>query len=258
MIATIELAGRTHRVDLANGISLAIPVAAGGAHPKFFVDRDIQSEPLRSGGFTGQVSAGGSCNVESIAMIPHCHGTHTEGPGHISREPVAVQKGLGMAMLPAALVSVEPGDGNGEEVAGNGPVIAASQFEITSATRALIIRTLPNDEDKRRRDYASAAPYPLLSIETMDKLVEAGIEHLLIDTPSVDAADDGGRLAQHRRFWGMGEHDTEPAAARAHCTITEMIFVPDTAADGLYLLSQGVGALQSDAAASAPVIYPIS
>lgn len=257
MIASLELGGHIRQVNLAHGISLAIPMAPGGRHPKFFIDRNIHAEPLQSDGFTGQVADGGSCNVESIAMIPHCHGTHTEGPGHITREPVAVQECLDMAMLVAALVSVNPRNGSEEQTAGTGPVIAADQLEFPAEARALIIRTLPNDHDKCRRDYASAPPYPLLSVEAMDKLVEANIEHLLIDTPSVDTADDGGRLVRHRRFWGMGEQDAGPAASRAHCTITEMIFVPDAADDGLYLLNQGVGALQSDAAASAPVIYPV-
>ena len=258
MIATIELAGQPRRVDLSRGTCLAIEVSADGRHPKFFVDSDIRAEPLQSGGFTGQVAAGGSCNVESLTLIPHCHGTHTEGPGHITHEAIAVQDGLAMALVPATLVSVRPGGDHGDTPAGPGPVIAADQVEIPESARALIIRTLPNDKDKCRRDYATASPYPLLSIEAMDKLVKAGIEHLLIDTPSVDAADDGGRLAQHRRFWSMGHDDARPPRKRAHCTITEMIFVPDPAPDGLYLLSQGVGAVRGDAAASTPVIYPIS
>jgi len=258
VIASIELGGRERLVDLANGASLAIPQTAGGSHPKFFVAEDIATEPLQSGGFTGRVAGGGSCNVERVHTIPHCHGTHTEGPGHLMQEAVPVQHQLDLAMIPAIVISVFSDQDGSDHEDGYCPVIAAGSLEIPGEARAVIIRTLPNDADKCRRNYAHAAPYPVLSLEAMDRLVAADIQHLLIDTPSVDPADDGGRLARHRRFWSMQADDSRPATERAGCTITEMIFVPDSIADGLYLISLGVSALHSDAAASAPVVYPIS
>jgi arylformamidase len=258
VIASIELGGRSRLVDLANGASLAIPQMAGGGHPKFFITEDILTEPLEIGGFTGQVNSGCSCNVERLHMVPHCHGTHTEGPGHLTTDAMPIQHHLDLAMTPAILISVQPDCNATDPEDGQGPVIVAGQLEIPEEARAVIIRTLPNPADKCRRDYARATPYPVLSMEAVDKLVTAGVQHLLIDAPSVDPADDGGRLARHRRFWGMQTGATQAATDRAHCTITEMIYAPDSIADGLYLLSLGVSALHSDAAASAPVIYPIS
>jgi arylformamidase len=257
VIATLLLDGVERRVDLSAGTSLAIPIDRNGQHPRFFVDQGVRFETLAAGGFTGRVSAGGSCNAEVITTIPHCHGTHTESVGHITADAQAVQDELETGLLPAALVSVQAQERNADGQDGS-PLIAAESLDWPEAARALIVRTLPNSPDKMHRDYASSPPYPLLSMAAIEKLVAAGIEHLLIDTPSLDAADDGGRLLRHRRFWGMAPGDTVAVDKRRHCTITEMIFVPDALADGLYLLGLGVGAMRSDAAASVPVVYPVT
>jgi arylformamidase len=256
VIASLEVGGATRRVDLSEGTSLAIPIKRHGQHPRFFVTEEARFETLSIGGFTGQVSAGGSCNVESIHCIPHCHGTHTEGVGHINRAGQAVQECLSPGLLPAALISVSPTSEHEETSAGSNPAICARHIEWPEWARALIIRTLPNDPDKCRRDYASAPPYPLLTVQAMEKIVAAGIEHLLIDTPSVDAADDGGRLLLHRIFWAMAPNQ-EDAGKRSQCTITEMIFVPDHLKDGACLLDLGISALYSDAASSNPTVYPL-
>jgi arylformamidase len=258
MIGTIELAGRKRQVDLSRGVCIAIPIAPDGGHPRFFTDQAVRFETLASGGFTGRVSAGGSCNVDQLSLIPHCHGTHTEGVGHITRDARPVQQQLETGLIPATLISVEPVEGSRETTAGPGPVITAGQIDWPEGARALMIRTLPNDSDKCRRDYARTPPYPLLSVDAMRKIVAGGIEHLLIDTPSIDAADDGGKLAQHRLFWGLDPGQTEVSPQRAHCTITEMIYVPESTSDGDYLLSLGVSAIHGDASPSAPVIYPLT
>ncbi len=257
MIARFEFAGAERQVDLGAGTSLAIPIDRNGQHPRFFVDRQVRFEPLAIGNFTGRVATGGSCNAEIITFIPHCHGTHTEGAGHITGSAEAVQDALGCGLIPAALISVTPTRKHAETAVGAGPVITAAALDWPQGVQALIIRTIPNDPAKCRRDYGASPPYPLLSADAMSKLAEAGIEHLLIDTPSVDAADDGGHLRQHRCFWGMGTGHERPAETRAACTITEMIYVPDALADGLFLLSLGVSALRGDASPSTPVVFPV-
>ena len=72
--------------------------------------------------------------------------------------------------------------------------------------RALVIRTLPNPPEKKTRDYSGQTP-PYLSREAAAFLVERGIEHLIVDLPSIDREHDAGLLTAHRIFFGM------PAAA---------------------------------------------
>ena len=65
----------------------------------------------------------------------------------------------------------------------------------------------------------------------MKSLVEQGINHFLIDLPSVDKEIDGGVLAAHHAFW---EH---PDNTNLERTITELIYVPEEIKDGLYLMN---------------------
>jgi arylformamidase len=96
------------------------------------------------------------------------------------------------------------------------------------------------------------------SLEAMALVAALGVEHLLVDLPSVDRLMDEGRLAGHRVFWGLPAGCVDPArATRPGATITEMIFVPDHVPDGLYALSLQIAAWASDAAPSRPVLYPV-
>jgi hypothetical protein len=80
---------------------------------------------------------------------------------------------------------------------------------------------------------------------------ERNILHLLLDLPSVDREEDGGALAAHKAFWQY------PEMPRLEATITEMIYVDNVIADGLYLLEIQMPAMELDASPSRPYIYPL-
>ena len=105
-------------------------------------------------------------------------------------------------------------------------------------------------------DYDHLPPY--FSEEAMKKLNVLGVHHLLVDMPTIDPADDNGRLVNHHLFWGVDKdkHDLDgnPPSSK---TITEMIYVPNDVADDRYLLQIQVTNFVSDAAPSRPVIFPI-
>ena len=82
-------------------------------------------------------------------------------------------------------------------------------------------------------------------------MAEAGVNHLLLDLPSVDREDDGGKLLAHHAFWKY------PQATRRQATITELIFVPDSIVDGTYLLNLQIASFENDASPSKPVLYKI-
>ena len=77
-------------------------------------------------------------------------------------------------------------------------------------------------------------------------------QHLLLDLPSVDREEDAGQLLAHHAFWQY------PAQPRREATITELIFVPNEIADGLYLLNIQITSLELDASPSKPVLYALS
>ena len=99
-------------------------------------------------------------------------------------------------------------------------------------------------------NYSGANP-PYLHHKAISYLVERGVEHLLLDLPSVDREEDGGQLLGHRAFWQY------PESPRAHCTITELIYVNNSIRDGLYLLNLQVASFEIDASPSKPVLYAL-
>jgi len=121
--------------------------------------------------------------------------------------------------------------------------------------KGIIIRTLPNSEEKKSRDYMKEKP-AFFSIDAMEYLVCLGVQHLLVDTPSVDRLFDDGHLSAHNIFWETKAKDLNPNTQNK--TITEMIFVPSSVEDGAYLLNLQIPAFVSDAAPSRPIIYKIN
>jgi hypothetical protein len=124
---------------------------------------------------------------------------------------------------------------------------------------ALIVRTLPNDENKLSRVYDGENIPAYFSTDVMELIVERGYEHLLVDLPSIDRLFDEGRLANHRTFWRVApdSFETQPES-RVNATITELIFVPPAVQDGRYVLNLQIAPFSADAAPSRPVIWPLS
>ena len=121
--------------------------------------------------------------------------------------------------------------------------------------RAAVLRTLPNGADKARRDYTGSTP-PYLSREAAEFLVARGIEHLVVDLPSIDRSHDEGRLTAHRVFFGLPRGASSLALAeRARATVTELAYIPNEVADGPYLLQIQVPAIGGDAVPSRPLLY---
>jgi kynurenine formamidase len=267
--AWCEIEGRRFRVELAQAHDLAIALDFDGRQPRWFDAPAARSTALASGRFSGRVELGASCNCSSVSLTPHCDGTHTECAGHLTREALAVRTVVPAGFLPALLLSVSPARA-AETAERSLPPPEAADLLITREAigrawpsplefgpRALIVRTLPNPPAKRSRDYR-VNPAPYLSLAAAAFMVERGIEHLLLDVPSADRADDGGLLSAHREFFGLPGGSTSLAAVRRpQCTITELVYVEDRVADGAYLLSLQIPALGGDAVPSRPLLYPV-
>ncbi len=83
------------------------------------------------------------------------------------------------------------------------------------APRALLLRTAGGSHG------ATVAPY--LTRQAVTEVVARGIEHLVLDLPSVDRSEDDGRLTAHRIFFGLPPGSVQrEEAARPLCTITEL------------------------------------
>lgn len=269
MILSFTIAGAACAADLGSPLHISIPLDFRGAQPCAYGAPPARAEVLRAGAMVGDTREGGSCNVESYTFMPHCNGTHTECIGHIVDERLSVHTLLHDTLLPATLVSVAPVSPR-EHDETTGLDIQPGDTHITAAMLraaleqaepgfldALVIRTLPNGADKVTRDW-SVVPAPFFTHEAMEFIAASGVSHLLVDIPSLDRADDGGRLAAHRIFWNMpaARHTLQPGAAAAR-TVTEFIHVPDEIADGAYLLNLQCAPFATDAAPSRPVLFTV-
>lgn len=245
MLASIRIQDRLVQVDLAKPIDISIPIADGGGVNAWYVER-ATIRPHQEDDFVGSVAKGSSVNFRDIWFNPHAHGTHTETVGHISEQLHPVHKVLPRYFFRAKLCSLTP------RQVGEDLVITAAQLEEAlegTLPEALLIRTLPNPRNKLSRDYAHTN-WPFLQGEAAKLLNHAGIQHLLVDMPSVDKEKDEGALSAHRAFWG-----TDTGELREEATITEFIYVPDEVPDGEYLLELQLASFVNDAAPSRPLLY---
>lgn len=244
-------------------IDISIPLRFNGPQPNAYGVAPAVAEPVRAGSLIGDTRQGGSVNFERYTFIPHCNGTHTEGVGHITHERVSVRRCLQEAVMPAWLVSISPEEIGGELVmtkraldSALGPEPAAAAFLGRTDPKAMIVRTLPNDDGKLTREYGEANIPPYFSADTMLRIVELGIKHLLVDIPSIDRIFDDGKLINHRIFWNVEEGSFQAGEdARMQNTITELIYVPNEVADGEYILNLQIAPFEADCAPSRPILF---
>jgi kynurenine formamidase len=265
--ARIQLEGSEAQVDLSRPIEIAIDLSFSADQPRHFGAPAAATHPFCVPGFSGSVAQGAGCNCNVITLIPHCNGTHTESVGHLTTEPLDAHRQVPLGLVPALLTSIEPVDTRSTvETTEPAPqpgdkLITRSALEqswprmVPFRPRAIVIRTLPNDTDKMRRDYTDITP-AYLSREAAEFLVARGIEHLVVDLPSIDRSHDEGRLTAHRVFFGLPRGARSLAlAGRSRSTVTELAYIPTAVADGPYLLEIQVPAIGGDAVPSRPLLY---
>jgi kynurenine formamidase len=254
MKTTIQHNNETIQVDLSRPIDISLPLSNTEDNPiAWYIDKPI-IEPVKFDEWVGKVSSGmSSTNFNNILFNPHGHGTHTECLGHITHNFYSVNQSLKQFFFTAELVSVELEDQEGDFVITKAAIETALNGK---KPEAIVIRTLPNDADKVSRKYSHTDP-PFLAEDAALFLRESGIQHLLIDLPSVDKEKDEGKLMAHKAFWNVTDVKNLNADARLNCTITEMIFVADEVKDGSYLLNLQMASFENDASPSKPVLYSI-
>jgi kynurenine formamidase len=245
--ATVEYNSRKIIVDISNPIDISIPIDPKKQSVNAWYIGDPEIKPETSGDFEISVANGAIVNFNSIRFNPHSHVTHTECVGHITKEVHSVNKQLKYNIFLAEVVTIAPLFHNGDFIIG----VKQLKTALRNKKRdAIVIRTLPNLEEKKSMNYSNTNP-TYLSEKAAIYLREKEIKHLLVDLPSVDKEKDGGKLLSHNAFW-----DTE-GEIRMNATITEFIYVPNHVEDGEYLLNLMIAPFENDATPSKPVLYKI-
>jgi len=263
----LQVEGRRFQTDVDDPTSLAVPLEFSGDQSRAFGLPAATSEPISFGSTPCNTEKGGDFNAQSLSLVPHGNGTHTETVGHLIDREVPVGKRLAETLMPCTVVTAEPVPL--EEVDESYPnrsepddrVITRGETEVRMAeietppgfSRSLVLRTHA-EPTPVHRDYSDTNP-PYPTTELVDWLVDCGVEHLLIDLPSLDREYEGGHLANHRRFWGLAAdaREQQPPSPR---TITEFTRIPGEVTDGFYFLDIELPDLRTDAAPSRPLLYP--
>ncbi len=247
MKTTITHNANQYQIDLSKPLDISIAITNKKDNVNAWYIDAPKIEPHRDKDFVGSIPAGASTNFYDIWFNPHSHGTHTECVGHISAEHQSVNKYLQQFFFLAEVITISPSKANQDLV------ITKEQLQKAlggTTPGALVIRTLPNTAMKLNRQYSNSNP-PYILEDAMVFLRELGVEHLLIDLPSVDKEKDNGALLAHKAFWNFN------GEVRLNATITEFIYVPESIVDGSYFLNLQVAPFENDASPSRPVLYKI-
>lgn len=265
MRAAAAVAAAGSDIDLGAPVSLARTLRFDGLDPRHFGAPPPTAPPLRLGDFSGAVGTGASCNCRVLTLVPHCHGTHTESVAHLTHETLDACTVAPLGPMPAQLVSVVPTPAlatvedslprpqPGDRLLTRAAIEAGWPLDPGFAPRALIIRG--GGANHAAADDEQA---PFLSRQAAALLVERGIEHLVVELPSIDRSRDEGVLCAHRLFFGLPPGSRHLGdAARPHCTITEYAAVPASLQDGPCFLQLALPRLAGDAVPSQPLYYPL-
>lgn len=255
--------GRLHYINYNQSVRLSVRIDLCNNLINIYGGVPASQEPLIYDSHIASVSHGGACNASQIHLVPHCHGTHTECVGHILPEKYHVADIKFEPFIAATFIRVTPQriDATTEEYnayANNSDYVItrvaidnALTFFSADYFQALVIASdavgwLPE---------GTSAPY--FTYQAMDRIVALGVRHLLVDIPSIDRLHDGGRMDNHRCFWGINEN-VGIKQMRASCSVTEMIRVPQEISEGHYFLSVYLPDISGDALPSMPMLFPFS
>jgi len=270
----IALLNHQYQVNIDFSWSLAIPVHFnnGKLQPNHFGAMAAESSPMQAGSFIGDTTQGGSCNVNTLTINPHCNGTHTETIAHICDFDGELSQKIAdieiPPLMPCTVISITPeaalssGEDYSPAFESLDNIISRRALEQCLETfnneqlQALVIRTLPNSDFKCQQAYNENNQPAFLSRDAILYLNERGIQHLLVDIPSIDRLHDEGLMTCHHLFWQVNEsaHQASPNSL-INKTITEMVFVSEQIDDGFYFINLQIPAFVNDAAPSRPVLY---
>ena len=247
----IKYNSKEYFISSKNAVDLSIQNNFSGKAPIFYNASQPINKPLISKNFIGDVKQGGSCNVSVVSLNIHCTGTHTECEGHVNDSNVSIVDICPIGLIPALLITVEPeltsATDESYHVDWDGELVITKQSiqkKMHQSHSALIIRTIPNDRSKISRNYDKMRA-PFFTHQAIDYIASEGVEHLLVDLPSIDKADDEGKLGNHKRFFKYGK------------TISELLFINDSISDGLGFLQIQIPNWSLDAVPSRPIFYPV-
>ncbi|MCW1953976.1 MAG: cyclase family protein [Flavobacteriia bacterium] len=245
MKALIETSFGLKKIDLSSPIGIHLEIENAQSLAAWYVGPPSIG-PHKTADFVGSISEGAAVNFNDIAFNPHAHGTHTECVGHILEGDYSIMQSMSQFIFEALVLSIAPKLMGGDLVIDRDQISGA--IAGTTVPEVLVIRTLPNEDGKKLKNYSHTNP-AYLSEAAAIFIRELGVQHLVVDLPSIDKEEDGGALLAHKAFWNVG------GVLRIHATITEFVYVPSEITDGPYALQFGLAPFVNDATPSSVYLY---
>lgn len=267
LLLQIKIGNQVFSISDEKKYDISIPMIFDGPQPNLYDSKLASAKPYQDGSFIGDTRQGGGCNFDMYNFCTHLNGTHTECVGHIVNERTAINEILNESFMPAILITLKPvkafdsdetyiPDKKQEDL-----IITADDIKnkLEGASKeflhTLIIRTLPNDESKKSRSYMQNLP-SYFSTEAIQYITKLGIQHLVVDLPSLDRTFDEGKLSNHHTYWDVKQGENKLSGkAPSLKTITEMAYIPDNIKDGQYVLNIQIPNFVADAAPSRLFLY---
>jgi len=247
MKCILELNSIHFTIDLLNKIPCFYSLVNGENNPRCFYLPYPHYEPFRIGTFVGSIEEGGAANCMVVTVAPHGAGTHTECIGHIANGDYSISNTLSNSFFLGYYSSVAFSSVGEDKVVSHSE-IQEILLKLSKGTTALAL----NIEGNFSVDNSGTNPAYFLQ-ETMELIVEYGIEHLIVNIPSVDKEEDGGILAAHHTFWNY----KRTGSPRLGATITELASFPEDLEAGSYMVEIQIAPIHSDASPSRIFLYPI-
>ncbi len=247
MKCTLQLGNQHITIDLQNKIPCFFSLVNGENNPRCFYLPYPSYEPFRIGTFVGSIEEGGAANCMVVTVAPHGAGTHTECIGHIANGDYSISNTLTHSFFLGYFSKV------GVSAVGEDKVVSHSEIQeillkLPKETSSLALKI----EGNFSVDNSGTNPAYFLP-ETMELIVKYGIEHLIVNIPSVDKEEDGGILAAHHTFWNY----KRSGSPRFGATITELATFPEDLEAGSYMVEIQIAPIHSDASPSRIFLYPI-
>ena len=258
----ITYAGDKYAIDLECPLDISIPYNFNGQQPNFYDVAPGTQIPFEYNNIIFDNNAG--CNVPVFNFNIHCTGTHTETIGHILDEKdFYINNILPIKFISTIVITIDPipfSNSDEKYHVEYGPdelIITSNQIKDAlnaydmSIMDALVIRTKPNDSSKMFRKYKGNM-HPYLTNDAIKFISSTNVSHLIVDTPSIDRADDGGHLLNHKIFWNI---DLPNITIKDCRTITEFAFIKNSIKDGTYFLQFLLPNFNSHVSPTRPILY---
>ncbi len=248
MLYSIQVHSEKYTVDSSTKIPCFFSLVNGSNNPRCFYLPYPNYEPFQYGDFIGSVGKGGSANCMVLTVAPHGCGTHTECVGHITEEEYSVYDILQESFF-LCYYSTIGTDKNGKD-----SVVSTEKLKSLLSKMPKNVKALALNINGDFSGDSSGGNPPYFFGETMELLVNFGIEHLVVNTPSVDKEEDEGVLESHHIFWNYKRNGD----IRVNATITEYANFPEVLNPGLHLLEIQIAPFTTDASPSRIFLYPIT